>query len=80
MLDYFWIAISGCRGRVHVQDGTTVEWTYQPNEIRHGRVGKGDFTVHDLENIGDHEMVFVTVEFKDSPNTPIALPSGGTRQ
>src|SRR5215470_16351031 len=80
VLDYFWIAISGCRGRVHVQDGTTVEWTYQPNEIRHGRVGKGDFTVHDLENIGDHEMVFVTVEFKDSPNTPIALPSGGTRQ
>jgi hypothetical protein len=80
VLDYFWIAISGCRGRVHVQDGTTVEWTYQPNEIRHGRVGKGDFTVHDLENIGDHEMVFVTVEFKDSLNTPIALPSGGTRQ
>ena len=44
------------------------------------RVGKGEFTVHDLENIGDHEMVFVIVEFKDSANMPIALPSGGTPQ
>jgi hypothetical protein len=60
----------------HVQDGTTVEYTYQPNETRHGRLGKGEFTVHDLENIGDHEMVFVTVEFKDSANKPMALPSG----
>jgi hypothetical protein len=80
VLDYFWIAISGCRGRAHVQDGTTVEWTYQPNEIRHGRVGKGEFTVHDLENIGDHEMVFVTVECKDSANMAMALPSGVTPQ
>jgi hypothetical protein len=66
--------------RAHVQDGTTVEWTYQPNETRHGRLGKGEFVVHDLENIGDHEMVFVTVEFKDSANTPMALPSGVTPQ
>src|SRR4249919_1166679 len=32
VLDYFWTAISGSRGRAHVQDGTTVEYTYQPNE------------------------------------------------
>ena len=72
--------ISSSRACAHVQDGRTVEWTYQPNEIRHGRVGKGEFTVHDLENIGDHEMVFVTVEFKDSANTPMALPFGVTPQ
>ena len=76
VLDYFWTAISGSRGRAHVQDGTTVEYTYQPNETRHGRLGKGEFTVHDLENISDHEMVFVAVEFKDSANKPMALPSG----
>ena len=74
--DHFWTAISGSRGRAHVQDGTTVEYTYQPNETRHGRLGKGEFRVHDLENIGDHEMVFVTVEFKDSANKPMALPPG----
>jgi beta-alanine degradation protein BauB len=80
VLDYFWTAISGSRGRAHAQDGTTVEYTYQPNETRHGRLGKGEFTVHDLENIGDHEMVFVTVEFKNSANRPMALPSGVTPQ
>jgi hypothetical protein len=32
--------------------------------------------VHDLENLGDREMVFMTVEFKDSPNKPVALPEG----
>ena len=72
VLDYFWTAIFGSRGRGHVQDGTTV--AYQPNETRHGRLGKGEFRVHDLENIGDREMVFVTVEFKDSANKPMALP------
>jgi mannose-6-phosphate isomerase-like protein (cupin superfamily) len=80
VLDYFWTAISGSRARVHVQDGTTVEYTYQPNETRHGRLGKGEFTVHDLENIGDDEMVFVTVEFKDSANKAMVLPSGVTSQ
>jgi hypothetical protein len=30
--------------------------------------------VHDLENIGDGEMVFMTVEFLDSSNAPLALP------
>ena len=79
VLDYFWTAISGSRARVHVQDGT-VEYTYQPNETRHGRLGKGEFTVHDLENIGDGEMVFVTVEFKDSANKAMALPSAVTSQ
>ena len=78
VLDYFWTAISASRARSHAQDGTTVEFTYQPNETRHGSLGKSEFAVHDLENIGDHEMVFVTVEFKDSANKPIALPIGVT--
>ena len=29
-----------------------------------------------LENLGDREMVFMTVEFKDSANKPMALPAG----
>jgi len=32
--------------------------------------------VHDLENLGDNELVFMTVEFKDSANKPMALPAG----
>jgi len=30
--------------------------------------------VHDLENIGDKELVFMTVEFLDSANEPLAIP------
>jgi len=80
VLDYFWTSVSGGRGRQHVHDGSTVEYAYQPGETRHESYGKGEFKVHDLENIGDREMVFMTVEFKDSANTPMPLPEGGRAQ
>jgi quercetin dioxygenase-like cupin family protein len=76
VLDYFWTSVSGGRGRQHVHDGTTVEYTYEPGETRHESYGKGEFKVHDLENLGDKEMVFMTVEFKDSANQPMKLPEG----
>ena len=76
VLDYFWTAVSGGRARQHVHDGTTVEYTYAPGETRHETYGKGEFKVHDLENLSDKEMVFMTVEFKDSANQPMALPEG----
>ena len=74
VLDYFWTSVSGGRGRQHVHDGTTVEYTYQPGETRHEIYGPGEFKVHDLENLGDKEMVFMTVEFLNSANKPMALP------
>src|SRR5271170_3634686 len=41
VLDYFWTAVSGGRGRQHIHDGTTVEYTYQPGETRHETYGPG---------------------------------------
>jgi hypothetical protein len=32
--------------------------------------------VHDLENLGDRELMFMTVEFKESANKPMQLPEG----
>jgi quercetin dioxygenase-like cupin family protein len=75
VLDYFWTAVSGGRGRQHVHDGTTVEYTYQPGETRHETYRAEEFKVHDLENLGDRELVFMTVEFKDSANKPMTLPA-----
>ena len=75
VLDYFWTAISGGRGRQHMQDGTTLECTYEPGETRHEAYGAGEFKVHDLQNLSDAEMVFMTVEFKDSANKPLQLPA-----
>ncbi len=74
VLDYFWTSVSGGRGRQHVHDGTTVEYTYQPGETRHETYAAGECKVHDLENLGDKEMVFMTIEFKNSANTPMPLP------
>jgi len=74
VLDYFWTSISGGRGRQHLMDGSTVEYTYEPGETRHEIYGSGEFKVHDLENVGDKELVFMTVEFLDSANKPLAIP------
>ena len=75
VLDYFWTSVNGGRGRQHVHDGTTVEYTYQAGETRHETYATGQFKVHDLENLGDKDMIFMTVEFKDSANKPLPLPA-----
>jgi hypothetical protein len=74
VLDYFWTAVVPARGRQHLMDGTTVEYTYYAGETRHETYGPGEFKVHDLENIGDTDMIFNTIEFVDSANKPMAIP------
>ena len=74
VLDYFWSAATPGRGRQHLQDGSTVEHSYQAGETRHETYGKGEFKVHDLENIGESELVFTTVEFLKSANAPLPVP------
>lgn len=80
VLDYFWTAMTPCRGRQHLMDGTTVEYTYAPGETRHESYGAGEYKVHDLQNIGDGDMVFMTVEFLDSANAPLQLPEEVVRR
>jgi beta-alanine degradation protein BauB len=75
VVDYFWTSVNGGRGRQHVYDGTTVEYSYVPGETRHETYGAGQYKVHDLENIGDKEMIFMTVEFLNSANKALPLPA-----
>jgi hypothetical protein len=42
-------------------------------QTSHLTYGPGEFKVHDLENIGDTELIFTTVEFLDSANPPLPL-------
>jgi beta-alanine degradation protein BauB len=79
VLDYFWTSVSGGRGKQHLMDGSTVEYTYEPGETRHETYGPGECKVHDLENIGDAELVFMTVEFLNSANQPLAIPQATRR-
>lgn len=75
VLNYFWTSVNGGKGRQHVHDGSTVEYTYVPGETRHEVYGAGEFKVHDLTNLGDKDMIFMTVEFKNSANVPLPLPA-----
>ena len=73
VLDYFWSALTSGRGRQHLQDGSTVEHSYAAGETRHETYAPGEFKVHDLENIGESDLVFATVEFLDSANAPLPI-------
>jgi beta-alanine degradation protein BauB len=74
VLDYFWTAVTPGRGRSYQDDGTVMEITYQIGDTRHSKYESGKYKVHDLENIGDTELIFNTVEFLDSANAPLAVP------
>lgn len=74
VLDYFWTAITPGRARSHQEDGTTVEMDYYAGETRHETYGSGESKIHDLENIGNAELIFTTVEFLSSTNRPLPIP------
>jgi quercetin dioxygenase-like cupin family protein len=73
VLDYFWTAVTPGAARSHMTDGSTVEVTYEEGETRHFAYGPGEYKIHDLENIGDSDLVFTTVEFKTGVNEPLPL-------
>jgi beta-alanine degradation protein BauB len=73
VLDYFWTAITPGRARSHTEDGSVVEATYAAGDTRHFVYGRGEYKIHDLENVGDSDLWFTTVEFLDSANEPLEL-------
>ncbi len=75
VLDYFWTVVTAGQARSHYGDGRTVEVSYLSGDTQHHRYGAGEFMIHDLENIGETELVFTTVEFLDSANAPLVLPA-----
>lgn len=75
VLDYFWTAMTAGKARSYRDDGSIGEVSYFEGETQHSHYAAGEFKVHDLENIGDTELVFATVEFLDSENRPIELPA-----
>lgn len=74
VLDYFWTAVTAGIAVSHMQDGATYERRYFAGETQHESYAAGTGKVHDLQNIGDSELVFTTVEFLDSGNAPLPIP------
>ena len=75
VLDYFWIASTAGHGRQHTSDGTTRDVSYNPGDSKHLTFDRGEYLLHDLNNIGDTELVFTTVEHLDSANKPLPIDS-----
>jgi hypothetical protein len=74
VLNYFWTAHNAGRARNWFEDGSTVDGAYFKGETRHLDFGPGEYMIHAVENTGDTELLFTTVEFLDSPNKPLPVP------
>jgi quercetin dioxygenase-like cupin family protein len=74
VLDYFWTAVTAGRARSRFEDGRVTESAYAAGDTRHFSFAAGQSMQHDLENIGETELVFTTVEFLQGANAPLAVP------
>jgi len=61
------------KARNHQADGTYFDVEYKTGDTRHFTFAAGEKMTHSLENIGNTDLVFTTVEFKDSANLPLPL-------
>jgi beta-alanine degradation protein BauB len=61
---YFWTVVDAGRGLQRFVDGTLVEHDYRLGETRYLVHSPQHPLIHDLENIGDSVLRFVTVELK----------------
>ncbi|WP_326692485.1 hypothetical protein OIE63_38725 [Streptomyces sp. NBC_01795] len=73
VLDYSWTALTSGRARQHTSDGTTREISYARGQTQNFRFTDGRYHLHDLKNIGDEVLSFLTVEIKGGANEPIPL-------
>lgn len=63
--NYFWTVVEGSRGMQRFSDGTFVVRDYLVGETKYLEHSEKDFLIHDLENVGDSRLRFVTVELLD---------------
>jgi anti-sigma factor ChrR (cupin superfamily) len=74
VLDYFWTCHTYGSARGYYEDGRIVDVNHFPGDTKHLHYGLGEYLLHSVENIGDTELLFTTVEFKQSPNPPLPIP------
>lgn len=74
VLDYFWTCHSHGKARGYYEDGRIVDVSHFPGDTKHLTFGAGEYMVHSIENIGDTDLLFTTVEFKQSANEPLPVP------
>jgi len=63
--NYFWTVVEGSRGLQRFSDGTFVVRDYLVGETKFLEHSEEEFLIHDLENVGNSTLRFVTVELLD---------------
>lgn len=71
---YFWSAHTAGKARGYFSDGRIRDVEHFAGETRHFHYGPGDYMLHSVENIGDTELLFTTVEFLDGTNEALPIP------
>jgi beta-alanine degradation protein BauB len=74
VLNYFWTSLSAGRSRNYFEGGRTSEAVLYKGLTQHRAFAPGEYMVHCVENIGDEDIDFTTVEFLDGPNAPLPIP------
>ncbi len=74
VLNYFWSCHSHGMARGWYDDGRIQDVTHYPGETKHFNFAEGERFTHSVQNIGETELKFTTVEFKDNANTPYQIP------
>ena len=73
LLNYFWTVLTSVTARSDSSEVVTTEIAYRPGDTKHLHYGAGESMTHDLENVGESNLAFVTVEFLQSDNAPLRL-------
>lgn len=63
--NYFWTVVEGSRGLQRFADGTYAVRDYRVGDTKYLEHTPDDSLIHDLENVGDTPLRFVTVELLD---------------
>jgi hypothetical protein len=61
---YFWTVVDEGRGLQRFPDGTSIVHQYPLGETAYRAQSEDDPLIHDLENVGETTLRFVTVELK----------------
>lgn len=60
--NYFWTVVEGSKGLQRFDDGTYAVRDYRVGDTKYLQHTPADSLIHDLENVGDTTLRFVTVE------------------
>lgn len=63
--NYFWTVVEGSRGLQRFADGTYAVRDYRVGDTKYLEHTPENSLIHDLENVGDSVLRFVTVELLD---------------